>query len=90
MKNTSTGYTPFELNCDFYLRVFYKEDVDPRFRSKTADQLATELQTLMFLCGENLQHTEELQKRYHDKHVKPKGYVPKDKIWLNSKYMKTK
>ena len=54
--NTSTGYTSFELNCDFHSRVSYKEDVDPRSRSKTADQLITELQTLMSVCRENLQH----------------------------------
>ena len=32
-KNTSSGYTSFELNCGFYPRVSYKEDVDPRSRS---------------------------------------------------------
>ena len=89
-KNTSTGYTPFELNCGFHPRVSYEEDVDPRSRSKTADQLATELQTLMSVCRENLQHAQELQKRYHDKHAKPKSYAPGDKVWLNSKYIKTK
>ena len=55
-KNASTGHTPFELNCGFHPRVAYVEDVDPRSRSKTADQLATELQTLMSVCRENLQH----------------------------------
>ena len=89
-KNTSTGYTPFELNCGFHPRVSYKEDVDPRSRSKTADQLATELQTLMSVCRENLQHAQELQKRYHDKYAKLKSYAPGDKVWLNSKYIKTK
>ena len=29
MKNTSTGYTPFELNCHFHTRISYKKDVDP-------------------------------------------------------------
>ena len=41
--NTSSDYTPFELNCDFHPRVSYEEDVDPRSRSKIADQLATKL-----------------------------------------------
>ena len=36
-KKASAGYTSFELNCGFYPRVSYKEDVDPRSRSKTAD-----------------------------------------------------
>ena len=62
-KNTSTGYTFFELNCGFYPRVFYKEDINPRCRSKTAGQLATELQTLISVCKENSQHTQKLQKR---------------------------
>ena len=59
-KNTSTGYTSFELNCGFHPRVSYKEDIDPGSKSKTADQLATELQTFMSVCRENLQHTQEL------------------------------
>ena len=53
-KNTSTGYTFFGLNCGFHPRVSYKEDVDPRFKWKTTDQLATELYTLISMCRENL------------------------------------
>ena len=37
VKNTSTGYTPFELNCGLHPIISYKEDIDPRSRSKTAD-----------------------------------------------------
>ncbi len=44
----------------------------------------------MAVCRENLQHAQELQKRYHDKHTKPRSYAPGDKVWLNSKYIKTK
>ena len=88
--NTSTGYTPFELTCGFHPRVSYKEDVDPCSKSKSADQLATKLHILMSVCRENLQHVQELQKRYHDKHAKPKSYAPGDKVRLNSKYIKTK
>ena len=88
-KNASTGYTLFELNCGFSPRVFYKEDVDSSSKLKTADQLATELHTLMFVCRENLQHIQELQKRYHDKYTKPRSYAPGDKVWLNSEYIKT-
>ena len=43
VKNASTGHTSFELNCGFHLRVSYEDDVDPGSKSKTADQLATEL-----------------------------------------------
>ncbi len=90
MKNASTGHTPFELNSGFHLRVSYKEDVDPRSQSKSADKLATELRELMAVYKENFQHAQELQKRYHDKHVKPRSYTLGDKVWLNSKYIKNK
>ncbi len=58
-KNTSTGHTPFELNCDFYPRAFYKKDVNPRSQSKSADELVTKLRELMAICRENLQHAQE-------------------------------
>ena len=86
-KNTSTGYTSFELNCGFYPRASYKEDVDLRSQSKSADELATELRELMTICRENLQHAQELQKRHHDKATKPRSYAPGDKVWLNSQYI---
>ena len=44
----------------------------------------------MIVCWENLHHTQELQKRAHDKGVKPQSYSPGKKFWLNSKYIKTK
>ena len=44
----------------------------------------------MIACRENLHHTQELQKRGHDKGVKPQSYALSDKVWLNSKYIKTK
>ncbi len=44
----------------------------------------------MAVCRENLQHTQKLQKQYHNKHAKPRSYTPGEKVWLNSKYIKTK
>ena len=44
----------------------------------------------MTICQENLYHAQEAQKQAHNKGVKPKSYTPGDKIWLNSKYIKTK
>ena len=44
----------------------------------------------MAICWENLYHAQELQKEAHDKSVKPGSYAPGDKVWLNSKYIKTK
>ena len=68
----------------------YEEDVDSRSQSKSADELSAELRELMIVCRENLHHAQELQKRAHDKGVKPRSYAPGKKVWLNSKYIKTK
>ena len=89
-KNVRTGHTPFELNCGFHPRVFFKDDVDPRSRSRSANELAKELRELMEICQQNLLHAQELQKRAHDKGVKPRSYAPGEKVWLNSKYISTK
>ena len=89
-KNTSTGHTPFELNCGYHSRMSYKEEVNPRSKSKSTDELLAELRELMIVCWENLYHAQELQKQAHDKGVKPRSYAPSDKVWLNSKYIKTK
>ncbi len=89
-KNASIGHTPFELNCGYHPRVSFEEDVDPRSRSRPANELAEELRELMEVCYQNLLHTQELQKRAHDKEVKSCSYAPGAKVWLNSKYIKTK
>ena len=89
-KNASFGHTPFKLKYGYHPWISYKEDVNPRSKSKSADELSTELRELMIVCRENLHHAQELQKRAHDKGVKPRSYAPGDKVWLNSKYIKTK
>ena len=89
-KNASTGHTLFELNCGYHPRMLYKDDVDSYFQSKSADQLSAELRELMIVCRENLYHARELQKQAHDKGVKPRSYALGKKVWLNSKYIKTK
>lgn len=38
----------------------------------------------------NLYHAQKLQKQAYDKSIKPKTYAFDDKIWSNSKYIKTK
>ena len=53
-KNTSTGYTSFEFNCKYHPRVFYKENVDPRSRSKVANELTKELGNPIAVCRKNL------------------------------------
>ena len=91
-KNASTGYTPFELNCGYHLRVSYKEEeiFDPCSKSKTVEKLSSELGELIIVCQQNLYHAQELQKQAHNKGVKPWSYVPGDKVWLSSKNLKTK
>ena len=37
-----------------------------------------------------LKHTQNLQKQANDKVMKPKCYTPSNKVWLNSKFIKTK
>ena len=90
VKNTSTDHTPFELNCGYYYWILYKEDVDPRSQSKLANELSVELRELIIICRENLHHAQELQKRAHNKGVKPRSYASSEKFWLNRKYIKTK
>ena len=68
----------------------YEENIDPCFKFKLADELSAELQELITVCQKNLHHAQELQKPTHDKGVKPKSYGPSDKVWLNSKYLRTK
>ena len=69
--------------------MLYKEEVDFQSESKLVDKLSVELRKLMIICQENLHHTLKLQKRAHDKDVKPWSYASNNKIWLNSKYIKT-
>ncbi len=89
-KNASIGYTPFKLNCGYYPRVSFKEDVDPCSRSRSANKLAKEPRELMEVYCQNLLHAQELQKKVHNKGVKSCSYAPGKKVWLNSKYIKTK
>ncbi len=89
-KNASTSHNPFELNCGYHPKVSFKEDVDPHSRSRSANELVKELRELMEVCCQNLLHIQELQKRAHDKGVKGRSYASGEKVWLNSKYIKTK
>ncbi len=89
-KIANTGHTPFKLNCGYYSRVSFEEDVDPRSRSRSANELVEELRELIEVCCQNLFHAQELQKRAYDKGVKSRSYAPGEKVWLNSEYIKTK
>ena len=89
-KNASTGHTLFELNCGYHHRVSFEEDTNLCFWSKTANKLLAKLWKLMTVCRKNLYYTQKLQKQAHNKSVKSRSYIPDDKIWSNSKYLKTK
>ena len=89
-KNTSTSHTLFKLNCGYHSRIFFEKDIDLRLRSHSANKLAEEQKKLIEFCCENLFHTQELQKRTYDKEVKSRSYTLNKKVWLNSKYIKTK
>ena len=46
-KSANSGYMFFELNCRYYLRVFYKENLDPHSPSKPVKELSSKLQSLI-------------------------------------------
>ena len=84
-KNSNSGHTPFELNCGYHFRVSFKENTNPCSQSKSVDELLAKLQNLMTVYQENLYHAQKLQKQAYNKGLKPRSYVPNDKVWLNSK-----
>ena len=59
-KNSSTGHTPFELNCGYYPYVSFEKDTNSRSQLKSADKLSAELQNLMTVYQENFQHAQKL------------------------------
>ncbi len=89
-KNTSTRHTSFKLNYGYHPRVSFEKDVDLHSRFCSTNKLAKELRELMEVYCQNFLHTQELQKRAHDKGVKNRSYTLGKKVWLNSKYIKTK
>ena len=57
---------------------------------ESADELSEELRKMMIVCRKNFYNAQELQNRAQDKGVKPRSYVSGEKVWLNSKFIKTK
>lgn len=53
-KITSTGHIPFKLNYGYYLWISYKEEVNPHSKSKSANELLTELRELIIVYCKNL------------------------------------
>ena len=89
-KNTNIGHILFKFNCKFYLQVLFKEDIDLRLRSCSTSKLAKELKKQIEIYYQNLLHIWKLQKKIYNKGVKSHSYATSKKVWLNSKYIKTK
>ena len=89
-KNASTDHNLFELNYGYYSIVSFEKNVDPCSRSCSSNKLVKELRELMKICCQNFLQAQELQKKAHDKGVKSGSYILGKKVWLNSKYIKTK
>ncbi len=79
-KNTSTGHIPFELNCDYHLKVSFKEDVDLRSRSCSTNEILKELRELIEVSYQCLLHVQKLPKGAYDKGVKGLSYTLGEKI----------
>ena len=56
-KNASFGHMFFELNCDYHFKMFYKKNVNPRFKFKSANELLAELKEPIIVCQKNLHDT---------------------------------
>ena len=49
-KNANIGHVSFKLNCGYYPKVSFKEDVDSRSKSCFANELVKELRELIEIC----------------------------------------
>ena len=59
-KNASTGYVPFELNCDYHSQMSYMEKVNPYSQSKSADEQSKDLRELIVIYCKNLYYAQKL------------------------------
>ena len=57
IKKISTSHTPFKLNCGFYLKVSFKENINLYSGSCSTDKLAIKLKKLIELYYQNLLYT---------------------------------
>ncbi len=78
--NASTDHILFELNCGYHSRVLFKENVEPRSRSRSANELAKELRELIEVYCQNLLYAQELEKRADDRGIKSCSYAPGEKV----------
>ncbi len=57
VKNTSTSYMLFELNCGYHPHISYKKDINLYFKLKSANKLSTKLQKLITIYRKNFYYT---------------------------------
>lgn len=50
VKNTSFGYMSFELNYDYHLCVYFKDDINLFSKFYSTDKLAIEQKYLILIC----------------------------------------
>ena len=89
-KNASIDHILFELNCSYYPWVSFKNKFNVRSRSSSANGLVTKLKKLINICYQNFLYAHDFQKQAYNKRVKSQSYILGEKIWLNSKHIKTK
>ena len=79
-----------KLKCSYDLCIYFEETTNFYFWLKKTNKLSAKLQKLMTICSKNLYYTQKLQKHVYDKGITSKIYTLSNKIWMNSKYLKTK
>lgn len=57
VKNINIGYIFFKLNYNFYLKVFYRKNVNFYSKSKLIDKLIAKLKDLVFIHRKNLYYS---------------------------------
>lgn len=53
VKNASTEYILFQLNCKYYLRTFQKDNVNSYSKLKSIDEFIVKLKNLISTYGNN-------------------------------------
>ena len=84
----TTMISPFDALLGYHLRISYKDNLDPRSKSWSADENLATLRELMKELKVNLIELQELQTLYHNKHVKEGTYWPGESVWLSAKHIK--
>lgn len=57
VENMTTSHIPFELNCGYCFCVFFEDNANSRFSSRSSEELAKKIKDLIYICQQNLLHT---------------------------------